>query len=225
MNWLYKQASQAWERGVPGTGPTAAAPLGAPPRPSLLQSSANYVGNAIHHALAAKPAEREAEDDSEEGTFYPALLMPEIIMQVFSFMTPEAVMYAAPVCSAWRDVSRSPMLWKGKVCPRLAAVCGLNEAVSHERTSLTSAATADPKEEVRGDFDGSDTTTATVPVMPGLADLGTALSLPRLWLALYERNFLFNPTFKRPNAMDSLTHTGGWVRGCRLGHDTTCEDG
>ena len=214
MNLLYKQASQAWER-VAGARPTD----GASPRPSLLQSSANYVGNAIHHALAAKPAEREAEDDSEEGTFYPALLMPEIIMQVFSFMTPEAVMYAAPVCSAWRDVSRSPMLWKGKVCPRLAAACGLNDAVPHERTSLTSAATADPKEEVRGDSDGADTT--TVPVVPGLADLGAPLSLPHLWLACYERNFLFNPTFKRPTAMDSLSHTGGWVRGCRLGHDTT----
>ena len=216
MNWLYKQASQAWERGVPGTGPTAAAPLGAPPRPSLLQSSANYVGNAIHHALAAKPAEREAEDDSEEGTFYPALLMPEIIMQVFSFMTPEAVMYAAPVCSAWRDVSRSPMLWKGKVCPRLAAACGLNEAVLHERTSTFAAAAAGPKEEIRDVTDGSDTTAAApVTPVPGLADLGAPLSLPHLWLALYERNFLFNPTFKRQTAMDSITNSVGWVSGCR----------
>ncbi len=45
-----------------------------------------------------------------------AILMPDVIVHVMSFLSPEEVLYTAQVCRAFRDVALSPMLWEDMVC-------------------------------------------------------------------------------------------------------------
>jgi hypothetical protein len=179
---------------------------------------------APHAASAASPAASGiilqdslppaacADEDGDEGDscYSSALLMPEVIQHVLSLMSPEAVLYVAPVCSAWRDAAHSPTLWSGRVCPRLLAACSLSRGRPDPSTHHAAAAAA--REEQPSTLPGeAEEDPAAPPPLPGLSDLGAPLQLPHLWLAFHERNFLGNPSFRQPVVMGSLLGPRFWV--------------
>jgi hypothetical protein len=68
------------------------------PLPRLLRDlSALVSGPPVH----GHGQDIEKGSHAGEGPVLDALLSPDILTHVFSFMSPEQVLYAAPVCSAW----------------------------------------------------------------------------------------------------------------------------
>lgn len=142
---------------------------------------------------SASPAASEAPTDPDAAHARAAqqespLLHPDILLQLFSSMSPEKAVALASVCRAWRDAAcTEPLLWKGLVDDSL-----LEAMSSHQPT----------------DADPAEPSTSEAPMQQPSSALG--LSIPHLYLALYARNYLANPDFRlSENTGNAWTFDGG----------------
>lgn len=124
----------------------------------------------------------------------------QVLETIFSTLSAHEVLLLAPVCQAWRAVAHSSLLWGERLGTRAAAACNLPKGEKQRPKHATGNSASDNELEgsLIADF--------------GLASLGPAISLPTACLALHERNFLFNPCFKKTSALEAMFRPGGWVR-------------
>ncbi|GAX78219.1 hypothetical protein CEUSTIGMA_g5661.t1 [Chlamydomonas eustigma] len=144
--------------------------------------------NTIHTDLgmnADSPINQSLKTLTDSSSLnYPALLMPEVVLNIFKCMAPEAVLYLSAVCSTWHDVAQSPVLWEGKVCPKL-----LSAAKGFAERDLKNGETAELED----------------------IDIHPTLTAAKLWLAFHQRNFLRNPCFIKPSTLGNMLEPSAWV--------------
>ena len=151
----------------------------------------------LFHVRLALPLKGSAVIQSSAGFCF---CSPQVLETIFSFLTAHEVLLAAPVCRTWRAVAHSPVLWGHRLGSRAANACNLSRGGEKCSPRFNSAGT-----------EGTGASSAAAD--PGLESLGPAISLPTACLALHERNFLFNPCFKKTGGIfEAMFHPGGWVR-------------
>ena len=123
----------------------------------------------------------------------------QVLETIFSTLSAHEVLLLAPVCHAWRVAAHSSVLWGERLGTRAAAACNLSKGERQHPQQPT------------GDSSGNEGLNSIADL--GLASLGPAISLPTASLALHERNFHFNPCFKKTSALEAMFRPGGWVRG------------